>query len=383
MRKILFVSNVAKKVGSFSIASIEAAKECGMEFHMAANWSEAGEEQIRDDEKKYNVKIHNISLARSPYSLNNIKAYKELVAIIQREGIDYIHCNTPVGGLLGRLAGKKCGIKKIIYQVHGFHFYKGASMINWFLFFPIEKWLANYTDVLVTINTEDYEIATSKMRFRKNGKVYYVHGVGIDTSVFKKDLEIRNKKRKELGLKEHEFAFVTVGRLEKNKNIAKVIKSLSLLNNKHLKLLICGNGSERNNLEKLCSELGLTRNVFFLGNRTDMAEIYNAVDALIMLSYREGLSRTIMESMASGLPCIVSRIRGNVDLIEDGKGGFCVSAKNEKEIADKIEELIDSKEIQEKMSIENIKKIEEFDVKEVIKEIREIYSIELGREIRD
>ena len=140
MVKILFISNITNKVGSFSIASIKAAQEKGMEFHMAANWDQAGEEQIRSDEKEYNVKIHNIPLARSPYSPANLKAYKKLVQIIEDENIDYIHCNTPIGGLLGRLAGKKCKIKKIIYQAHGFHFYTGAPVKNWLLYYPVERW---------------------------------------------------------------------------------------------------------------------------------------------------------------------------------------------------------------------------------------------------
>ena len=159
MKKILFISNIAKNVGSFSIASIAAAKECGMEFYMAANWEQAGEEQISSDEKKYNVKIYSIPLVRSPYSPKNFKAYKRLVQIIESENIDYIHCNTPVGGLLGRLAGRKCKVKKIIYQAHGFHFYKGAPVKNWLLYYTVERWLARYTDAIITINHEDCERA--------------------------------------------------------------------------------------------------------------------------------------------------------------------------------------------------------------------------------
>ena len=168
MEQILFISNIAKRVGSFSMASLEAAKRCGMQFHIGANSEFADKEQIKEDQNKYNIKIHNISLARSPYSPVNLKAYRQLVEIIKREKIDYIHCNTPVGGVLGRLAGKKCRVKKVIYQAHGFHFYKGAPFKNWLLYYPVERGLAHYTDTIITINSEDYERA-KKFRLWNHG----------------------------------------------------------------------------------------------------------------------------------------------------------------------------------------------------------------------
>ena len=226
MEKILFISNIAKKVGSFSIASLEAAKECGMQFHMAANWNQAGDEQIQADEKEYNVRIHNIALARSPYSLTNIKGLKQLISVIKEEDIDYIHCNTPIGGLIGRLAGKKCKVKKVIYQAHGFHFYKGAPFKNWLLYYPVERWLAHYTDAIITINSEDYERA-KKFKLRNKGKVYYVPGVGIDTSQYHSDRQNRMEKRKELGLVEGDIALISMGDLIERKNYPAAIKAIA------------------------------------------------------------------------------------------------------------------------------------------------------------
>ena len=137
MGKILFISNIAERVGSFSVASIAAAKECGIEFYYAANWDATTIEQRKVDEDRFGIHLVHLDLVRSPYSLKNITAYKQLVKLIKDEGIDYIHCNTPVGGLLGRLAGKKCKVKKVIYQAHGFHFYKGAPLKNWIIYYPI------------------------------------------------------------------------------------------------------------------------------------------------------------------------------------------------------------------------------------------------------
>ena len=166
----------------------------------AGNFCDAIQEKIENDERDYNVILHQIDLSRSPYSKDNIKAYEQLCKIIIDENIDVIHCNTPVGGLLGRLASQKCKVKKVIYQAHGFHFYKGALLKNWLLYYPVEKWLAHKTDAIITINKEDYELANKKFHLRKNGKVYYVPGVGIDTAQYKNEKTVRVEKRKELGL---------------------------------------------------------------------------------------------------------------------------------------------------------------------------------------
>ena len=179
MAKVLFISNIAKRVGSFSVASIAAAKECGIEYYYAANWNATSIEQRKEDEMTFGIKLVHIDLTRSPYSPKNIKAYKQLVEFIKKEKIDYIHCNTPIGGILGRLAGQKCKVKKVIYQAHGFHFFDGAPKKNWLLYYTVEKWLARKTDAIITINKEDFE-RSKEFKLRNNGQAYYVHGVGMD-----------------------------------------------------------------------------------------------------------------------------------------------------------------------------------------------------------
>ena len=155
---LLYISNISGKRMSygFSGSAIEAAHLLGYQFYSVANRSDSTNEDICADEEKYGIKLLHINLSRNPFSLKNMRAYYELCEIIRKYDIDCIHCNTPIGGMLGRLAGKKCKIKKVIYQAHGFHFYKGAPKLNWILYYPVEKWLANYTDAIITINKEDY-----------------------------------------------------------------------------------------------------------------------------------------------------------------------------------------------------------------------------------
>lgn len=373
MSKILFISNIAKRVGSFSVASIEAAHRNGLDYYMAANWTDATEEQIREDEQKYNVKIINIDLARSPYSPKNITAYKQLVKLINEEGIDYIHCNTPVGGLLGRLAGKKCKVKKVIYQVHGFHFWKGAPLKNWLIFYPIERWLAHYTDALITINKEDYERAQG-FRLRNNGKVYYVPGVGIDLSQYELPENTRGIKRNELGLKETDVALISMGDLIDRKNYPIAIEAVAKANNPNLQYFICGKGPEEEKLKKMVEHLGVKEQIHFLGFRTDIKELLKAADIFLFTSKQEGLARSLMEAMASGLPCVASKIRGNVDLLDEGKGGFLREVTDVTGFSESLMKLADDELLRKRMSEYNLREINSYAVDAVAKEISEVYS---------
>lgn len=376
MAKILFISNIAKKIGSFSIASIEVANEMGMEFHMAANWDQAGTEQIRSDEKKYNVKIHNIPLSRVPYSPVNIKAYRKLVQIIRDENIDYIHCNTPVGGLLGRLVGKKCKVKRVIYQVHGFHFYKGAPIKNWILYYPIERWLAYYTDAIITINYEDFERA-KKFKLKNNGKVYYVPGVGIDLSQYCSNRQIRLEKRIELGLKDDDIALISMGDLIERKNYSVAIKAVAKIGNPHFHYFICGQGPDGDKLVILADILGVKDQVHFLGFRTDVKELLQATDIFLFTSLQEGLPRSLMEAMASGLPCIASRIRGNTDLLNDSNGGILCDSVEDYVTA--INRIVSDPALRKNMRINNLEAIHHYSVDVVANKLKNIYRSEFLR----
>ena len=224
-KKILFVSNISNRITNFSLPSIHAAHSLGYEFHMAANYS-----NFKDDPTKYDVKVHHIDLERNPFSKQNIIAYKQMLDLIEKENFDVIHCNTPIGGVLGRLCGKKAGVSKIIYTAHGFHFYKGASLINRTIFKWAEMWMARYTDALITINEEDYH-AAKKFKLHKDGKVYYIPGVGVDTSAIRQIVPKRKEILQEIGVSEDCLLIISVGELNKNKNNKVIIKALARLQN--------------------------------------------------------------------------------------------------------------------------------------------------------
>ncbi len=378
--KLLFISNIAGEtaVSSFSKADVMSAKMLGINFHLAENFNLTPENARKLDEEIYGIRIHHIDFIRTPYNPRNIRAYKQLIELINKEKIDAIHCNTPIGGLLGRIAGKKCKVKKVIYQAHGFHFYKGAPKLNWLLYYPVEKWLARYTDALITINQEDYELAKNKFKLRNNGKVYYVPGVGIDTSQYNLESKHRNEKRTELGLSETDIALISMGDLIERKNYSTAIQAIAEAKNPNLQYFICGNGSEEANLKALADKLGVSSQIHFLGFRSDIKELLAASDIFLFTTKQEGLPRSMLEAMASGLPCIASRIRGNTDLLEDTDGGFLCEATDAANYADKLNLLADDSVKRSMMGANNLSAIRKFSIEAVPEETLQIYKNEFG-----
>ena len=376
MSKILFISNLSNRITSFVTASIEAAHSLDIEFYQAANWGNTEISQIQSDEQQYGIHIKSFPFSRNPLSKSNFKAYKELVQFIKTEKIDYIHCNTPTGGLLGRLAGRKCKVKKVIYQAHGFHFYKGAPLKNWLLYYPVEKWLAHYTDALITINNEDFERAKKKFKLRNHGKVYYVPGVGIDTTQYNLDEKLREGKRRELELNEGDIAVISMGDLIERKNYDTAIRAIAEANEPKLQYFICGKGPEEEKLKALTESLGVTKQIHFLGFRSDIKELLTAADIFLFTTKQEGLPRSMMEAMASGLPCIASKIRGNTDLLDGTDGGFLCEITDVATYVEKLKLLANDEALRKAMGENNIIAIQKYNTETVNEELCKVYETE-------
>lgn len=280
-----------------------------------------------------------ISCSRSPFSFGNIKAVKEIKKIVKDGNYDVVHCHTPIAAACTRIACRKARKNgtKVIYTAHGFHFYKGAPKLNWMIFYPIEKICARFTDVLITINKEDYALAQKKLKAKK---IEYVPGVGIDISKFA-DCEVdRTAKRKELDIPENAFLMLSVGELNKNKNHESVIRALAKCENDKLHYIIAGEGDLKEYLLSLSGELGVKDRVHLLGQRTDVKELYKTADIYLHPSYREGLPVAVVEALASGTPIICTNIRGNSDVVKDGINGILVTANDVDGIKNAIIKLI-------------------------------------------
>lgn len=366
MKRILYILNIANRVNNFSYTSMKAAQELGFDFHIAGNWNYPTEQDLHDDEEKKCITIHQVDFHRNPFHPSNIKAYLQIKKIIEKERIDIIHCNTPIGGVVGRLAGKRCQVETIIYQAHGFHFWNGAPLINWLLYYPIERWLAHYTDALVTINQEDYKRAQD-FNLRKRGRAYYVPGVGIDLELYEHRQKKRDSKRRELNLSENDIMIISPWDLMDRNNNETSIEAVAQAKNPRLHLFLFGFGSQMKTLESLVRKRGLESQVHFLGYRNDKEDLLQAADLFLSSSVQEGLLLSLMEAMASGIPCVASRIRGNTDLITS-KCGFLVEPTKCDEFAKAINTLAVDSNLRHSMGVSCIEQIHSFDINTIDKE---------------
>ncbi len=381
MKKLLFLSNGTEpteeeytfvgeeKLTNFSIPSVKATEKLGMGVTVGINRKHA--EQMTCT---YPVSFYNAQIYRNPFNFRQVRqAYRNACTELKKDDYIAIHCNTPIGGFVGRAAGKKCGIGKVIYTAHGFHFYKGAPLFNRTVLKWAEMLMARWTDAIITMNQEDYE-AAQKFKLRGNGKVYFVHGVGINLKDFEGLSHLRPQKRQELGLSDKDIMLISMGDLVLRKNYAAAIRAIAKANNPRLHYMICGRGPELENLQKLAKELWVENQIHFLGFRTDVKELLTAADIFLFTTRQEGMPRSMMEAMASGLPCVASAIRGNVDLIENGINGYTCSTDDVDGYAAAIVKLVSTPQLREKMREHNLEKIKQYDISVVEQEIRDIYA---------
>jgi glycosyltransferase EpsD len=283
-----------------------------------------------------------------------------------------VHCHSPIGGVVCRLACRKARKKgtKIIYTAHGFHFFKGANWKNWLLFYPVEKLCSKCTDLLITTNGEDYNRASRW----KTTMVKYVPGIGVCADKFNSCLCDREGLRLSFGFENDDFVLMSTGQISVRKNQEAIINAISKINNPKIKYLLVGTGELEDRLKLLVKELKLEDRVVFAGYRRDIGNLLHAVDAFVFPSLQEGLPVALMEAMAAGLPIVCSNIRGNIDLIDDGKGGCLVSPKDVDGFAAAILKIVSDDVLRAKMRECNLETIKRYDVSVVEQEMREIYS---------
>lgn len=372
-RKVLFVATVVKThMMQFHIPYLKLFQEMGWETAVAAR---NDYEVPSDCQIPYCDTYYDIPFERAPWKWENVRAYRMLKKVIDEGGFDIVHCHTPVGAMIARLAScaaRKKGTK-VIYTAHGFHFFDGAPLMNWLLFYPAERFLAPMTDVLLTINKEDFERAKKKMRTKR---IEYVPGVGIDTNKFRcAPLDIEAKRR-ELGYGKEDFLILTVAEMTPNKNHITVLNALALLKDKeefaNIHYLICGRGVMRDALEESAKSLGIADHVNFLGYRTDAPQLYRCSDMFAFVSYREGLSVALMEAMSCGLPIMCTKIRGNTDLIDDDLSGI-FTENSPQAVADSILRLYRDPEFRAELGRNAAEKVMIFDEENVLKQVKEIY----------
>lgn len=370
-------ATVPSMIGQFNMKNLQMLQEMGYEVHVACDfndrsiWTSERVQQFIDQLDQMSIKRHQIDFARHPLKLQkHIRSYRQLKHLFQENRYAFVHCHTPVASVLCRLVAHRFKTK-CIYTAHGFHFYEGAPLKNWLIFYPVEKIFAKWTDVLITINQEDFKRATQKLHAKN---VQYVPGVGIDINRFSGvhiDIE---KKRADLAVDEEDIMLLSVGELSVRKNHELVIRALSEIDHTNIQYFICGKGEKEDDLRALIQELGLEQHVTLLGYRNDITELCHAADLFVFPSYQEGLPVALMEAIACKTPVACSRIRGNTDLVQE----HLFDAHRVDELVTLLNTItINRKDLHTQMQVSveaNYDRLKSFDMSYVAEKMREIYA---------
>lgn len=368
MKKVLFVANISKHILRFHLPYLKWFKEHGFETHVAAG----GNEEIPWCDVK-----HEVSIERSPFSLKNIRAHKELKKIIEANQFALVHGHTPMGGVLARtasVAARKNGTK-VLYTAHGFHFYKGSPLANWLLYYPVEKYLASYADGIITINHEDYRLLSDK-NFQVKDK-FYINGVGVDPARFNPITpEVKSKLRNELGYSDNQFVLVYVAEFIPRKNHRFVIDAAVELKSTipDLKILFAGRGILLEEMKKFAQDKGVSEYIDFLGFRTDIEKVMAIADVGISASRQEGLGLNLVEEMFLGLPVVASQDRGHRELVVPGENGFLYEQNKQEEFVSYITQLYNDTEKRKAFGEKSKTFAEKFSLENSVNSMAKIYS---------
>lgn len=366
MKKILFVATVSIHFQYFYLPYFDFLKKEGWEVSSAC---------LDPVDMPGCDKVYKISVDRLPCSMKNIVAYKQLKQLINNNNFDVVHCSTPVAGVLTRIAAKKArkhGVK-VIYTAHGFHFFKGAPLFNWLMFFPVEQFLSRKTDCLITINSEDYKAAKNHLIA---GQTVIVHGVGYDNKKFvKPGGDKKSYLRSIYGYSDDEILLIYVAELNNNKNQKLLIRALKNLveKNETIRLLLVGPDRTGGDIHAYVKNAGLAGRVDFFGQCDNVCEILSMCDLTVASSRREGLPVNIMESLACGLPVVATDNRGHRELIKDGHNGYLVKLDDCLALTQKISELIQDKALYNRLSKNAGESVEDYAIDRVLEEVKVVY----------
>ena len=369
MKKVLFTATVDSHILQFHLPFLKLFKEKGYEVHVATN----GDEEIPYCDVK-----HKVCFERSPFKLNNLKAIGQMKKICEKEKFDIIHTHTPMGSVVTRLGAIKSRKKfktRVIYTAHGLHFFKGAPLKNWLIFYPVEKFLSRFTDTLILINQEDYDLC--KRKFKKCKDIQYVPGVGIDEEKFNFEMTKKEKKelRESLGLKEKDFVMIYPAELNQNKNQEMIISAIEVLSKKYkdIKVLLPGVDSYNGYYQKLVKEKGLDDYIKFLGYRKDIPKLLKISDASLATSYREGLPLNVMEAMYVGLPIVATNCRGQNELVKNHINGYLVTIGDQNRFTECIEKLYLSRNENDRFGEQSKYIVKEYLLDKIIAKLEKIY----------
>lgn len=391
-KKVLMLASVASMIDQFNMQNISLLQKIGYEVHVACNFyhgNTCSRERIQKlvrTLQDMRVQCHQWDCPREVRRVYACAAaYCQVYRLMRKYRFAWVHCQSPIGGALARIAAHRLGIPAM-YTAHGFHFYKKAPLKNWLMYYPAEKLLAHWTDILVTVNWEDYRLARKLLR---PGMVYHQFGIGIDVRRFMSTSLDNKRKRlefyKKYRIPKQAKLMLSVGELSKRKNHKVVLQVLPDLKKYDVYYVICGQGEMKHPLLCEAKKLGVADRIRLLGYQEEVAQIYHFAHIFIFPSIQEGMPVALMEAMAAGLPCVVSNIRGNRELMgfdtrhgnpfHDSKRlqSTCFPCNDSKQLRSILISLLEDEALCHTLSLENQKRIQAYDRQAVSKKMERIY----------
>ncbi|MCR5343436.1 MAG: glycosyltransferase family 4 protein [Butyrivibrio sp.] len=375
MKKALIVSSTGGFLSQFLENDVQVLQENGYEIHYASDFDNPVYAFNPENLRNAGIIMHQIVLHKKPWHLiKNAKGLIQLSDLIKKENISLVHCHNPVGGMLGRLAGFCSGKNPyVIYTAHGFHFFKGAPKAYWLIFYPIERFLARFTDMIITINKEDYKRACT-FHLRKGGHVELLHGVGLDTDRFHPMPELRKAVREELGIPDKGFHIVTAAELNNNKNHTVVLEAIRSLDDEDIYYSICGRGGKALELRNFIEESGLSDNIKLLGYRNDMERILQSADVFAFPSKREGFGMAAVEALGCAVPVIAADNRGTREYMRNGENGIVCRPNEVRDFEKAISTFKSNPDVRDAYSKKALELSNIFSKSSAKETMREIYS---------
>jgi glycosyltransferase EpsD len=390
VKKVLQLASVASIIDQFVMGHIEVLLEMGCQVAVIANFKFGNNtslkrvKEFKQELEELGVTVYDVPIFRNPLDLRNLQAYSAVKKIMAKERFDLVHCHSPIGGVIARLAFRSFRpYAKIIYTAHGFHFYTGAPLKNWLLFYPVERFLLRFSDLVITINQEDYELA-KKLCQGTCAESLKIPGVGVDTKKFKAlDNSIKTRLRMKKGFRDSDFLMIYGAEFNANKNQSFLIKAMSELRQiiPQARMLLVGHGDKLEENRKLVRKLGLEKSVWLPGFRDDMAELVPICDLYLSSSIREGFGIGLAEGLVSGLPLVATDNRGHRELVKEGENGFCFKNADSTQFINCVQKIFENNKLRQNMAKASISMAENFSKFKVQQQLRSIYSEYLKSDI--
>ncbi|MEY2858018.1 MAG: hypothetical protein RLZZ74_2330 [Cyanobacteriota bacterium] len=375
MPKLLVVTTVPITIRSFLLPFVKHFRSLGWQVDGMAQGISADQDCVATCDR-----IYDIQWSRNVFDPRNLLAgVSRVKEVVAEANYDLVHVHTPIAAFVTRYALKDLKKTKVIYTAHGFHFYRGGSAVKNAIFLGLEKLAGQWTDYLVTINQED-EAAAKKHNFLPAERVYYTRGIGVDTEYYasvKVNPADLAQVRQELSLSDNDTLLLAIAEFTPRKRHRDLLNALVKVANPQVHLALAGEGPIKIELKALTKELGIEKQVHFLGYRKDIPTLIQAADAVLLVSQQEGLPRSIMEAMCLNTPVIGSNIRGTQDLLENGCG-LLVELGDTDALAKAMTQVVEDPDSLAAMAAKAQVKMASYDLKQIIQQYSDIYQLALN-----